>query len=255
LTWLCLAALAAGVVNAVAGGGTLLTFPALVAGLSPLGAAEAAVVANATSTVALVPGALSSAWGYRRQLDQARRWLVLLLGPSLAGGVVGALLVTRLDPKYFSALVPWLLLAAALLFLGEPLIPKPAAARGRPESRSARAMLGLSLVQFGVAVYGGYFGAGVSILMLAALAVMGVGTVYQMNALKVLLNTCVNTASVVVFVAEGKVAWGYALPMAAAAILGGYLGARLGLWIRPRYMRWTVAAIGLVLAAVFFFRR
>jgi uncharacterized membrane protein YfcA len=105
---------AAGAVNSIAGGGTLLTFPALLAGLSPLGAAHAAVVANATSTVALVPGSLAGAWGYRREMKRARRWLYLLVGPSLAGGVIGALLVTRLSPAYFAALVPWLLLTAAL---------------------------------------------------------------------------------------------------------------------------------------------
>jgi uncharacterized membrane protein YfcA len=128
LIWLCLAALAAGAVNSIAGGGTLLTFPALLAGLSYLGSADAAVVANATSTVALVPGSLAGAWGYRREMKQARRWLYLLVGPSLAGGVIGALLVTRLDSSYFAALVPWLLLTAALLFLAESLLPNKAAA-------------------------------------------------------------------------------------------------------------------------------
>ena len=128
LVWLCLAAVAAGAVNSIAGGGTLLTFPALLAGLSPVGAADAAVVANATSTVALVPGSMAGAWGYRRELKRARRWLYLLAGPSLAGGVIGALLVTRLDSAYFAALVPWLLLTAALLFLAESLLPNKAAA-------------------------------------------------------------------------------------------------------------------------------
>src|SRR6185437_14946729 len=96
LFWLCLSALAAGAINSLAGGGTLLTFPVLMAALSSLGPAEAAVVANATSTVALVPGSLAGAWGYRREMPAARRWLLLLAGPSLAGGVIGSLLVTRL---------------------------------------------------------------------------------------------------------------------------------------------------------------
>jgi uncharacterized membrane protein YfcA len=135
LVWLCLAALAAGAVNSIAGGGTLLTFPALLARLSPLGAADAAV-ANATSTVALVPGSLAGAWGYRREMKRVRRWLCLLVGPSLAGGVIGSLLVTRLDPAYFAALVPWLLLTAALLFLAESLLPQKAAAD--PKQRPVR---------------------------------------------------------------------------------------------------------------------
>jgi uncharacterized membrane protein YfcA len=252
--WLCLAALAAGAVNSIAGGGTLLTFPALLAGLSYLGAADAAVVANATSTVALVPGSLAGAWGYRRQMKRARRWLYLLVGPSLAGGVIGALLVTRLDSAYFAALVPWLLLVAALLFLAESLLPEKAAADSKQQPPSAGATAGILVFQFVVAVYGGYFGAGASILILGALAALGVGDVNQMNALKTLLGACINGTSVVVFVAEQKVAWRYALPMAVAAILGGYLGARLALVIQPRHTKWLISAVGLGLAAYFFLR-
>jgi uncharacterized membrane protein YfcA len=255
LVWLCLAALAAGAVNSIAGGGTLLTFPALLAGLSRLGAADAAVIANATSTVALVPGSLAGAWGYRREMQQARRWLYLLVGPSLVGGVVGALLVTRLDSAYFAALVPWLLLTAALLFLVESLLPEKAGTGSRQQSPSAWAVAGILVFQLVVAIYGGYFGAGASILILGALAALRVGDVNQMNALKTVLGSCINGISVVVFIADDKVAWRYALPMAATAILGGYLGARLALVIRPRYTKWLISAIGLGLAAYFFLRR
>jgi uncharacterized protein len=254
LVWLCLAALAAGAINSIAGGGTLLTFPALLAGLSSLGAGEAAVVANATSTVALVPGSLAGAWGYRREMKQARRWLYLLVGPSLAGGVIGALLVTRLDPSYFAALVPWLLLTAALLFLAESFLPTRAPTGSQQRPHSTRSVAGIVLFQLIVAVYGGYFGAGASILILSALAALRVGDVNQMNALKTVLGACINGISVVVFVAEQKVAWHYAVPMAAAAVLGGYLGARLGLTIRPRYTKWLISAIGLGLAAYYFLR-
>jgi uncharacterized membrane protein YfcA len=254
MLWLCLAALAAGAVNSIAGGGTLLTFPALLAGLSSLGAADAAVVANATSTVALVPGSLAGAWGYRREMKQARRWLYLLVGPSLTGGVIGSLLVTRLDPAYFAALVPWLLLTAAILFLAEALFPKRSAAVSVQRSRSGGAMAGIVAFQLVVAVYGGYFGAGASILILSSLAALGVGDVNQMNALKTVLGSCINGISVVVFIIEQKVAWCYALPMAAAAILGGYLGARLALVIQPHYTKWLISAIGLGLAAYFFLR-
>ena len=255
LVWLCLAALAAGAVNSIAGGGTLLTFPALLAGLSPLGAANAAVVANATSTVALVPGSLAGAWGYRREMQRARRWLYLLVGPSLAGGVIGALLVTRLDSTYFAALVPWLLLIAALLFLAESLLPRKATADSKQRPPSAGATAGILVFQLVVAVYGGYFGAGASILILSALAALRVGDVNQMNALKTLLGACINGIAVVVFVADRKVAWRYALPMAVAAILGGYLGARLALVIPPRHTKWLISAVGLGLAAYFFLRR
>jgi uncharacterized protein len=166
---------AAGAVNSIAGGGTLLTFPARLAGLSPLGAADAAVVANATSTVALVPGSLAGAWGYRREMKRARRWPYLLVGPSLAGVVLGALLVRRLDPAYFAALVPWLLLTAALLFLAESFVPPKAAADSRQRRLSAGAVAGVLVFQLVVAVYGGKFGAGASIRMLSALAALRTG--------------------------------------------------------------------------------
>jgi uncharacterized membrane protein YfcA len=227
----------------------------LVAVLSPLGAADAAVVANATSTVALVPGSLAGAWGYRREMKHARRWLYLLIGPSLVGGVIGALLVTRLDPAYFVALVPWLLLTAALLFLAESLLPQRAAGDSQSRPHSAGAVVGILVFQFVVAVYGGYFGAGASILILAGLAMLRVGDVNEMNALKTVLGSCINGISVVVFIADQKVAWRYALPMAAAAILGGYLGARLALVIPQRHTKWLISAIGLGLAAYFFLRR
>jgi uncharacterized membrane protein YfcA len=255
LPWLCSSALAAGAVNSIAGGGTLLTFPALLAGLSFLGAADAAVVANATSTVALVPGSLAGAWGYRREMKQVRRWLYLLVGPSLAGGVIGALLVTRLDSAYFAALVPWLLLTAAILFLAESLLPNKRAADSGRRRPSAGATAGILVFQLVVAVYGGYFGAGASILILGALAALRVGDVNQMNALKTVLGSCINGISVVVFIAEQKVAWRYALPTAAAAIVGGYVGARLALVVQPRHTKLLISAIGLALAAYFFLRR
>jgi uncharacterized membrane protein YfcA len=255
LVWLCLAALAGGAVNSIAGGGTLLTFPALLAGLSDLGAADAAVIANATSTVALVPGSLAGAWGYRHELKPARRWLYLLIGPSLAGGVIGALLVTRLDSAYFAALVPWLLLTAALLFLAESLLPQKGGADSGQRPPTARATAGILAFQLVVAIYGGYFGAGASILILSALAALRVGDVNQMNALKTVLGACINGISVVVFIADQKVAWHFAIPMAAAAILGGYLGARLAMIIQPRHTKWLISAMGLGLAAYFFLRR
>src|SRR5438270_2818 len=148
--WLGLSALAAGVVNAVAGGGTLLTFPALLTIVPP-------VIANGTSTVALVPGSLSAAWGFRTEMRGAGRWLVLLVVPSLAGGFVGSRLVTRVDWHYFEVLVPWLILTATLLFLAQPLLAR--AVRAGPATRpSARTTVAVVFFQFLVAVYGGYFG-------------------------------------------------------------------------------------------------
>ena len=253
--WLCVSALLAGAVNSLAGGGTLLTFPALIAALTLASSKEeAAVVANATSTVALVPGALAGAWGYRHEFQAVRNWFDLLVAPSLVGGLIGSLLVTRLPPRYFAALVPWLLLAAAVVFLVDTLAGRGRNTTLRPETHSARAIAGLVVFQFFVAVYGGYFGAGIGILMLSSLALMGLGDMHRMNSLKTLLNACINGVSVAVFVFDGKVAWRLALPMAVAAILGGYLGARLALRIRPRLVRWAVICIGFGLA-VYYFQR
>lgn len=254
LFWLCLSALAAGAVNSLAGGGTLLTFPALIAALAALGGDEAKVVANATSTVALVPGALAGAWGYRGQMREVRQWLVLLAGPSFVGGIIGSLLVTRLDPRYFGELVPWLLLLAAVIFLLDTLLGRYRKQLHVVERHSSRALVGIVAFQFAVAVYGGYFGAGIGILMLSALALMGIGDMHRMNSLKTVLNACINGVSVIVFVHDGKVVWRFALPMAVAAILGGYLGARLALRIKPQVVRWLVIGIGFGLALYYFFR-
>jgi uncharacterized membrane protein YfcA len=250
LSWLALSALAAGVMNSVAGGGTLLTFPALLGALSPLGG-EAAVVANATSTVALVPGSLAGAWGYRNEMRAARRWTLMLIPPSLIGGGIGTLLVTRLDPHIFVTLVPWLILTAVLLFLIQPAVTR-LTHQVHAAPKSARTVAFVMLFQFLVAVYGGYFGAGIGILMLSSLALMGVPNVHQMNAVKTFLGFCINGVSVVIFVLERKVFWYYAPIMIAAAILGGYLGARVGRRVPPDIMRWVIIAIGLGLAVYFF---
>jgi uncharacterized membrane protein YfcA len=256
LVWLCLTALVAGAVNSVAGGGTLLTFPALMAALTPLhGRALAAVMANATSTAALVPGSMAGAWGYRHKIKEARRWLLLLIVPSLVGGAVGSLLVTRLDPKYFALLVPWLILTAATLLLADSVIRRRTPRAVERDTHSGRAIAGLVLFQLVVAIYGGYFGAGIGILMLSALALMGIGDINRMNAVKTVLTACINGISVIVFVVDDEIQWSYALPMVAFAIIGGYLGARVALRIHPRQVRWIVIGIGFGLAGYFFYRQ
>jgi uncharacterized protein len=253
LLLLCVSALAAGIVNSLAGGGTLLTFSALLIALAPLGP-QAAVLANGTSTVSLLPGSMAGAWGYRRQMAQARRWFLLLVGPSLVGGGVGTLLVTRLPPEYFANLIPWLLLVAALLFTAQSLTGKSRDLDQPPAAPSGGARLLLAVFQFGVAIYGGYFGAGIGILMLGSLGLMGVGNVHQMNALKTVLASCINGVSVVVFVYDGMVEWKYALPMAAAAIVGGYLGAHGAQRVPPRVVRWSIIAIAFGLTIYYFAR-
>jgi uncharacterized membrane protein YfcA len=245
---LCLSALVAGVMNSIAGGGTLFTFSALLAVVDP-------VVANATSTVALVPGSLAGAWGYRDEMRASSRWLALLIWPSLLGGVVGSLLVTELDARYFSALVPWLLLTAALLFLLQPAVARLAGIRPERTVPTAWTLAGVVVFQFLVAVYGGYFGAGIGILMLSSLGLMGIGNIHCMNALKTVLAVCINGVSVAVFVAERKVEWRFALSMAVAAIVGGYVGARVARRLDSSVVRWVVILIGFGLAAHFFYKQ
>jgi uncharacterized membrane protein YfcA len=245
--WLGLAASAAGAVNSIAGGGTLLTFPGLLTAVSP-------VVANGTSTVALVPGSLSAAWGYRREMRGQGRWLVLLALPSVAGGLVGSLLVTRLDPRYFVCLVPWLILTAATLFLFQAPLTR-LARTGSSTSSTASTLAGLVLLQFLVAIYGGYFGAGIGILMLSGLGLMGLSDIHAMNGLKNFLAVCINGVSVAVFAIHGAIDWRFAGLMAPAAIVGAYLGSRFARRLDRRFIRFIVIGIGFGLAGHFLVRR
>jgi uncharacterized membrane protein YfcA len=251
--WLAASALAAGAINSVVGGGTLLTFSALLAALDPLGV-EAGRVANATSTVALVPGSLAGAWGYRREMHAVRHWTGILLAPSLIGGAVGSLLLTRLEASYLQILVPWLILTAALLFLAQPAVARLIQAKphAAPSQHTVAAVV---FFQFLVAIYGGYFGAGIGILMLSALALMGLPGVREMNAVKMFLAFCINGVSVVIFVLEKQVEWRVVPVMMVSSILGGSLGARVARRIRPQLVRWFIIAIGLGLAGYYFYKQ
>lgn len=249
---LILASLAAGAVNAVAGGGTLLTFP-------PLTAVMPKVFANGTSTVALLPGTVASVWGYRRELQGAGRLPLLLILPSLIGGLIGAGLVTRFPPKYFDAAVPWLILSAALLFLLQPTMLRLSYRRRSDlpaaNGRSVMSQSGLWIAQFLIAIYGGYFGAGIGILMLSALGLMGVGDIHRMNAVKTVLASVINVVAAIVFVMDGKVIWAVAGVMAIGAIIGGYLGAHFGRRLPRPVVRWIVIVIGFGLAAKYFYEQ
>lgn len=250
---LCLAAVGAGAVNSIAGGGTLLTFPSLLAALGST--AEAAVIANGTSTVALVPGALAAVWGYRRELRTVDRLAFVLVGPSLLGGAIGAILVTRQPPEVFQRLVPWLILAAALLFAIQPAISRRLGTAHATRGVTPRSALPICLLQLAISVYGGYFGAGAGILMLSGLAFMGLSDIHAMNSLKNLLGGIINTVAVVIFVQAGKVNWPLALMMAVAAILGGYGGARIARRLNRAFVRNLVVVIGVCLASYYFYRQ
>jgi uncharacterized protein len=238
---LFLSAFMAGAVNAIAGGGTLLTFPSLLTFLSP-------VAANATSTVALLPGSLASGLGYRKELAQCRQTLLMLLPPSLFGGIAGSLLLIRMPERVFAQLVPWLLvLASVLLLLQRPLM-KYLGAHPHKEPGLGTVMV-MVFFQFLVGIYGGYFGAGIGILMLSSLAFAGLPDIHQMNAVKSILAATMNGVSAVMLGAAGLVRWDFAALMAVAAILGGYIGARVGRKLPANLIRAIVVIIGFAVAA------
>ena len=237
------AAFLAGAMNAVAGGGSFITFPALVFAGIP------SVTANATNTVALFPAAFASAWGYRHDFPKLERVsLATMLTISLVGGVLGALLLIFTPEHTFNALIPWLLAAATLLFAG--------GRRATPwlKRRVHFGPVGLGVVQFGIAVYGGYFGGAIGILMLASFALFGLENIHSMNGLKSLLNGTMNGVAVICFVLAGKVAWVPALTMLGAAMVGGYAGARVSRRMNPDHVRMTVIAIGTAMSVAFFLR-
>lgn len=239
--FLALAAFGGGALNAVAGGGSFVTFPALiVTGVAP-------IEANATSAVALWPGTLSSILAYRRELFAQRAGAPGLALVSLVGGAAGALLLVNTPPAVFMELVPFLLLAATLLFAFGDRLHSRLNRRGPP-----RPAFG-AIAQLGIAVYGGYFGGGIGIMMLAAFALMGMTDIHRMNALKVLLTLAINGVAVVTFVITGVVEWLPAAMMVAGAVLGGYGGAALALRLDPRWVRRFVIALGAAMSAWFFF--
>lgn len=244
---LCIAAFFAGAMNSIAGGGTLLTFPALTSVISP-------ALANATSTVALLPGSFAGAIGYRAELAPSRRFVLRMLAPSLVGGFLGAWLVGR-DTSTFATLVPWLILTAALLFVVQAPISRWMKAH-RPDHEAGPGMQAALIgFQFLIAVYGGYFGAGIGILMITALGFMGVGDIHRVNAVKTFLAAMINGASVIIFIKDDLVRWDFAAVMAGSAILGGYMGARVARRLPAIYVRYAVIVIGFGLSAFYFIRQ
>jgi len=249
LLFVLIAAVIGGAVNSIAGGGTLLTFPALV------GLGIPALIANATSTVALWPGAVASMWGYSDLLVGMRSWVTRLAIPSLIGGLVGAILLIKTPPSRFDAIVPWLVFGATLLFI----VQKPIAERmpGRSGTFTVNASLDdhtadraveptntLLAYQFAVAVYGGYFGAGIGILMLAALGFMGFRNIHRMNGLKNWGGLCANAVAAATFAFSGLVSWPVAGAMALGATLGGYGGSRLAQRVPQARVRQAIIVIG-----------
>lgn len=236
------AAFAAGALNAIAGGGSFLTFPALVfAGVPP-------VSANATSTVAVSPGALASAYAYRHELAgigeiDVKSFLVV----SVIGGALGALLLLATSDRAFSAIIPWLLLFATALFAAGPRLSAWIRRRARLGPR------GVLVAQFLIAIYGGYFGGGIGILMLATFGIFGLTNLHAMNAMKTLLSGALNAIAVVIFIVGGAVSWPEALIMMGACVVGGYAGASVARRLPVPILRGFVIVVATAMTIYFFF--
>lgn len=242
---LWLAGFCAGILNALAGGGTLLTFPALLAsGLPP-------TVANATSTVALWPGSLAGHLSFRNRLGATGKELRWMLLPSLVGGGLGALLLLATPERRFAELAPWLVLFATLLFASRTRLASGPVAE---ESISRPKQFGAGLLQLAVGVYGGFFGAGIGILMLALLASLGVANVHRANSIKNLLATGINGVAACIFLGASRVSWPPAVVVLAGAIFGGWVGPPLGLRLGSEGSRRLVVLVGAGVSAYLFLR-
>ena len=244
-----IAAIVAGAINALAGGGGLITFTLLMLVLPP-------VAADATSAVALVVGYPAAVWRTRDELPGGVRswWLWLLFTPSVLGGLLGALLLNWSGNRNFVVLVPWLVLGATLLILLRPILVRQSNS-DRWQSNFAPWMWPAAVVvTLVVALYGGYFGAGIGILMISTLSLMRLGDIRRVVALKNLLTGCLRGVAVVVLVVEGTVNWGYGLPMLLGGLVGGYLGGLVSHRANRAVVRWIVIGLGFGVAAYYYWR-
>jgi hypothetical protein len=241
------AALIAGLLNSVAGGGSFISFPALLfSGLPP-------ITANATNTMAVWPGTVASTIAYRNAFNAlARKLLPPLVGIGIIGGVVGAKVLLVTPQSTFLRLIPWLMLLATLLFVAGPRIT--AWVKGRSAQRKSSTVLTVAgfFLALLISIYIGYFGAGVGILMLSLLALMGMDDIHAMNGVKVFLVSIVNGVAIVTFIMARAIVWPQALLMIVGSLIGGYAGAYFAQKMNPAHVRWVVIAVGFGMSAYFF---
>ena len=241
----------AGALNAVAGGGSFISFPMMLfVGVPP-------VEANATNTVALWPGLATSVASYRRHMKVPRRLLISLLITSVVGGLVGALLLIMTPQRTFLHLIPWLLLGATILFIFGNRLRTMAGGSDNvvvPKNISWLAIALACLLQLAVGAYGGYFGAGIGFVMLGMMTLLGMREIHVMNALRILLAAVINGVAVLTFIVSGAVFWGQCLVMMAGALSGGWFGAQYALKADPKKVRWFIIALGLGLSTYFFIK-
>ena len=246
ILFLFFAGVLGGALNAVAGGGSFIAFPALLfSGVAP-------IPANATNTVALWVGVTASTGAYRKHLDISRRVMIPLAVTSVIGGIGGAYLLLHTPAQTFLRVLPWLMLGATLLFIFGGRLAR--SQRGLAHDISTSALVFAALFELVVAVYGGYFGGGVGILNLAMLAAIGMTDIHAMNALKVVLGGIINGISVVTFALAGVVAWKQGSVMIVGAIVGGYFGAHYAQKLPPAFIRAFVILVGLGMTAYFFWK-
>jgi uncharacterized membrane protein YfcA len=230
--------------NAVAGGGSFFTFPMLLfTGMNP-------IVANATNTMAIWPGTIASVAAYRREIAANRHRMPMLVTTSFLGSIIGALLLLKTSASTFASLVPYLLLFATLLFTFSGLVMQLL----RRWKTVHLNLAGAFIVQMLIAAYGGYFGGGMGIMMLAMLSMMGLTHIHEMNALKTMLSGTINAVAVIIFIAAGIIAWPQAILMMIGAILGGYVGAHCARQIPGEYIRRFVIVVGFALTLYFFIK-
>ncbi len=236
-----------GALNAVAGGGSFIAFPALLfSGVAP-------IAANATNTVALWVGTTASGGAYRKHLDISRRVMIPLTATSLIGGIAGAYLLLHTPAQTFLRVLPWLMLGATLLFVfGNRLSRGTGGSISRDASTTALAIA--ALFELVVAVYGGYFGGGVGILNLAMLAALGMTDIHAMNALKVVLGGLINGVAVITFIVAGAVVWKQGSVVTVGALCGGYFGAHYAQKLPGAWIRGFVIAVGTTMTAYFFWK-
>jgi len=242
------AALAAGVQNSIAGGGTFFSFPALIFSGVP------AIPANATSTVALWPGTVASSAAYRRRLPRSPRILLPLFLASIAGGFLGAHLLLHTPQRIFLRLIPFLFLGGTLLFAFGKKLVRGAARADKHGNPSWVALGGVTLAQFFIALYGGFFGGGIGILMLATFTFLPLGDIHAMNGLKTLLASTINAVAIVTFVVARIVFWPEALLMLVGAALGGYGGAHFAQKVNPARVRTFIVCVGFAMSFYFLYR-
>jgi uncharacterized membrane protein YfcA len=235
-----------GALNAVAGGGSFIAFPALLfTGVAP-------IAANATNTVALWVGVTASTGAYRKHLDISRRVMIPLAVTSVIGGIAGAYLLLHTPAQTFLHVLPWLMLGATLLFLFGGKLGR--AQHGLARDIPTSSLVFASAFELIVAVYGGYFGGGVGIVNLAMLAIIGMTDIHAMNALKVVLGGIINGVAVVTFIIKGAVVWREGGVMIAGALVGGYLGAHYAQKLPPAWIRAFVIIVGAGMTAYFFWK-